>query len=575
MEKTRKNFIEVIKDSGIILLLVISNIILITSILYFFHIEITKWHLPIIYVIANFEFIVLLRKNKKIINMIISSFLSIIIIGASIIFSGNIYDLSVDGNSYHKLAIGSLKNGWNPVYEENENFNKEQGNVIDIEKSNATLWTDHYTKGTWIFSAVVYAFTGNIEAGKCITILLMYICFSLIMSYLSSKMNLIYAIIIALITAINPISIAQSINYYIDGDLGLSLFIIIYALIAITDETFKNIKFESFVILASSLILCINIKFTGLAFAGIFCFLFYIYWLYNSKKQGTKQFKKDIVVYTLFYAIVVIVSTCIVGYSSYVRNTIEHGHPFYPLYGEGSKDIITTMQPNYFSERNVIQKILISWFSKGENVTYSYETDGIKPKLKVPFTWSEEELKNYVIPDIRIGGFGPLFSGIIIISIAVTIYGILSLIKNKKKNIYIPYLLLLLGITILMLIVDGSWWARYTPYVYMVPIVALSYLLVDKKNIVKNVIGYILAILLICNSIMILNSTYENYKENGTYLENRIEAFREECEKNGCVKIKLKHKDSQGPLYNLNDKNLNYQEDDSIEEKEDGYMFVY
>ena len=126
-----------------------------------------------------------------------------------------------------------------------------------------------------------------------------------------------------------------------------------------------------------------------------------------------------------------------------------------------------------------------------------------------------------------------------------------------------------------MLIVDGSWWARYTPYVYMVPIVALSYLLVDKKNIVKNVIGYILAILLICNSIMILNSTYENYKENGTYLENRIEAFREECEKNGCVKIKLKHKDSQGPLYNLNDKNLNYQEDDSIEGKEDGYMFVY
>ena len=75
--------------------------------------------------------------------------------------------------------------------------------------------------------------------------------------------------------------------------------------------------------------------------------------------RATLRNKKDIVVYTLFYAIVVIVSSCIVGYSSYVRNTIEHGHPFYPLYGEGSKDIITTMQPNYFSERNVIQKILI------------------------------------------------------------------------------------------------------------------------------------------------------------------------------------------------------------------------
>ena len=46
------------------------------------------------------------------------------------IFASNVYDLSEDGNTYHKTAIGSLKNGWNPFYEDNYEFNKE--NIPDI-----------------------------------------------------------------------------------------------------------------------------------------------------------------------------------------------------------------------------------------------------------------------------------------------------------------------------------------------------------------------------------------------------------------------------------------------------------
>lgn len=575
MEDKKNKIIKIVRNSGIILLLVITSIITITNILYFFKIEITKWHLPFIYLLTNIIFILIYKKKNKIINLLISSMIAILVFAGAITFSGNLYDLSVDGNFYHKLAIGSLKNGWNPVYENNEDFNKEQGNAIDIEQGSGVLWTDHYTKGNWTFSAVIYSFTENIESGKCITILLMYICFTLIMSYLSKKINLIFSIIIGLLLVINPITIVQATNYYIDGDLGLSLFIILYALIAITDKNCIDSKFEKFMILACSLIICINVKFTGLAFAGIFCLLFYIYWLYNSKKDSKEQFIKNIKFYTIFYIITVLISVCIVGYSSYVRNTIEHKNPLYPLFGKDKADIITTMQPNYFSQRNVIQKFMISIFSKGENVTYSYERDDIKPTIKVPFTFTKQELSNYNIPDIRISGFGPWFSGILIISVIITIYAYYDMIKNKRKNIIVPYSLILLGIVILLFIIDGNWWARYTPYLYLVPIFSLIYLVKDKNDKIKFLIGCILGITMIINSLMILSVNIKNYENNGAYVENKLNMFEKYSIDKDVVKIKLTDYIYQGALYNLCDKNINFELDDKIEGKNEGYFFTY
>lgn len=574
----KENIIKCIKNSGILLLFVIASEILITSVLYFIHIPITKYHLPIIYLMVNVIFVILFRKSSSYKSLLVSLLIGIIVFSSSIMYSGTTYDLTIDGNSYHKLAIGSLKNGWNPVYTNNEDFNKEQGNAIDIDTSRnkVVLWTNHYTKGTWIFSAVVYAFTNNIESGKALTILLMYICYTLVFSYLSKKINLIGCIIIPLVLVINPITIVQVNNYYIDGILGLSLFIIIYSLITITDKKIDITKFEKLFVLSLALVICINVKFTGLAFAGIFCFMFYLYWLYESKKESKEKFINDFKFYTIYYFIVVFVSVCLVGYTSYVKNTIEHGHPFYPLYGEGKVDIITTMQPNYFSERNVIQKFLISLFSKGENVGYSYERDDLKPTLKIPFTFTRSEINNYNIPDIRIGGFGPLFSGIMIISVLVTLYAIYELVKIKEKNILIPYLLILFGIVILLLIVDGSWWARYTPYLMLVPILASIFLMYNgKKHKLKVALGIVLTIILAVNSCLLIGVTYRSYKRNGRYIERMMDNFIEYSKNQEITKIKLNSTDFQGILYNIIDKDISIEIDKEMETTNAGYFFTY
>jgi len=574
----KETIIRIIKNSAIILLLMITYVIVITSILYLIKIPITKIHLPISLVFAILTMFLLpsMKKNRK--ELSISGGISIFLILMSILLTWNTYDLTADGNCYHKLAIGSLKNGWNPVYQNNEDFGIKEGNVFDVktEESKNYVWTNHYAKGHWIFSANVYKLTDNIETGKIINLLMGYICFALVLSYFSRKTGMIRAIIISLLLVINPITIVQTMNYYVDGLIGLTIFVIIYALIVLTDKKIETSRLQEFLILACAIIICVNIKFTGLVFAAIFCFGFYAYWLISDYKEDQEKFKKHLWQYTLFYVVVVVIAVVVVGASSYVKNLFEHGHPFYPLFGEGKYDIITTMQPNYFSERNVIQKFLISMFSKGENVTYSYETEGTKPTLKIPFTFSKEELNNYTIPDIRIGGFGVLFSGIFILSCIGYVYMLIKWIKNKEYNTLIPSVIIMGIIGILILIIDGSWWARYTPYLYLLPIMVLAYFLNDKEDKIKIVLGSIFAILIASNALLLSAVTYKNYKVNYDYIDNSLEALYEyQKESNEKINIKLNSNPFESVQYNLEDKGIQVNTNNEIETTKYGYFFRY
>ena len=577
----KERIINIIRNSGILLLVNIAMIISITSILFFFKVSITKFHLPIIFLLVCTLFIFIYRKKEKIMDTIIASILAIIVFIITVNGVSNIYDLTVDGNSYHKLAVGSLKNGWNPVYEKVEEFNIEKGNVVEVDTKNTKnhLWINHYTKGPWIFSGVIYAFTENIESGKIFTILMMYSTFAIVFSYLSKKTNIVVSIIIALLLVINPITIVQMFNYYGDGLMGLCIFTIIVSLISITDIKSDTDNLTKFITLVSAIIICVNIKFTGLAFAGIFCLAFYIYWLVKVYgKEEKEEFYKILKKLTIFYTIVVVFSVGIIGFTSYVKNTIEKGHPFYPLYGKGKVDIITTMQPNYFKELGTIKKFCISIFSTSENVCYSKTGEGDYADLKLPFTYTEDEIDNFNIPDMRIGGFGPLFSGIIILSSIAIITLIVKCIKEKKYEILIPLVLVLGCITILILIIEGSWWARYIPYFYLIPIIAITFLYLN-KNKVSNICAIILTIIIAINAKFIWDANLENYEKNGGYISEAVETFIEYAEEkkknNENIEIKLNEKSFQSVLYNLDDLGIKVVENENLDTKLECYFFKY
>lgn len=578
----KKSIIEIIKKSSIFLLLEFIMILLVTTILFFVNVTITSLHLPIITLLTIIIYMIFYKKDDKRLN-IIAIILGIIIFAGITFVEGKVYDTTADGNTYHKLAIGSMKNGWNPAYEDSQDFKMEDGNAFDTSEDNInTLWIDHYAKGTEIFAAVIYAFTGNIESGKGYTLLLMYIAFGIIFPYLYTdrKRNIFTSLIIPFLLVVNAITIVQIFNYYVDGALMISILLILYSCIveSIKDkyEGGYNQK-ENLLILACNIILCINIKFTGLAFAAIFCFVFYVYWLIKTYMKEKENFIKVVKKYTLFYIITVIASIGIIGYSSYTRNMIDHGHPLYPLYGKGHVDnMVVKEQPSSFADKNHLEIFLISIFSKGENVSPTYSEANIQPTLKIPGTITIEEINNYSIPDIRVGGFGPLFSIVFIVSIISTIYIIIKFIKEKKWDLFIPYILILLVIAFLILLLDGNYWARYIPYFYAIPIFTLTYLLWDNDKKIKYTIGVILSIIMIINISLVTYANLKSTRANDLYAGNKINEFVQYAHDNEVVEIKLNHSGVQGALYNIDDRGVtNYVVKEEVEQERDGYFFKY
>ncbi|MBP3635493.1 MAG: hypothetical protein J6J17_03435 [Bacilli bacterium] len=575
-----KKILYYLSKSSIFLLMMLGLTLIITNILFVFNITITRFHLPIMFFLTLIIYYLFYKKDgkKKALNVMV---ISIIVFTIFTIFIGNIYDSTSDGNTYHKLAVGCMKNGWNPVYQDSEDFNKKQGNKFDILDDNVnTKWIDHYAKGTEIFGAVVYSFTNNIESGKVYTLLWIYIAFGIALSlFVKMRLSIFKSFLISLILSINPITIVQVVNYYVDGVLTLSIFLIIICTILLSK--FKNIedKKEIYLILSLSILWCINSKFTGLGFAGVFCFVMYLFNLIKLYRKDKIEFKKVFKVQTIFYIIVLFVSVIIVGASSYTRNIIDHGHPFYPLYGKGHVQNMVMMEiPSSLSDKNRFTIFLTSIFAKGQNVSPTYSDANIQPELKIPFTFTKTEILNYSIPDIRMAGFGPLFSGVFILSIILGIYLLTKFIKNKKIENLILSFIMLVTICALLFLIDGNYWARYIPYFYIIPIFILLFIFKEnmrKKNFM-NYLGIVMYTIIVINTSMLIYSQILSCKSSNEYINYHLDAFVEYTKNKDEVEIKLSHSGIQGVLYNLDDLGINNYKlvnDESLDN--DAYMFKY
>lgn len=581
----KKNIIKTIGMSAIFLFMFIIIIQLYTNILFLINISITKWHLPIefginILIFGGIYFILAKKKNESIKKVIIQIIASICI--GALVFTiavfgvGKIYDVTADGNTYHKLGVGSMKNGWNPLYESSKDFTQEDGNALTVSENNINyLWADHYAIGTETIGANIYAFTNNIESGKAFTLVMMFIGFGIVLEYLaiqrewiSKKFGIIKALVISILLVVNPITVVQIGTYYVDAALSISLFLIITELIAI--NTKKDDLFENYLILAMAIGMCSNAKFTGLGYAGVFCAAFYIYGVIKNRKD-----KKYIVRNTIFYIITVIITVCVLGGTSYLKNIIKNGHPFYPLYGEGHVDNMVNQEiPKSLAEKPNIVQFFISIFSKGENVSPAYSDVLNEPDLKVPFTIAEGEIENYSIPDIRVGGFGPLYSGIFIITIGIIVAIFIDYIRNKKYNSLITYGIVIGVSAILLIALDGSYWARYIPYVYLISIMNLAYLL-EKNGKVSNIIGIIFALIMFVNSGLILYTSAKSYIGNSRYVKNNLIQFEEYSKDMESVPIKLNLDAYQGVQYNLDDLGINVILDNNLTSQRDGFLFKY
>ena len=548
-EKKRISIWDIGYYVGVGLLLFVFFDILLSSILLIIHKTIVPEIILISLIIPMFIGLSFLKKNNKIFTkeIIISIVFAILILLFSFMVAGKFYDVTYDGNAYHKLAIGDLKNSWNPVYESVDDFQKRTD--LELTSNTQSIWLDHYAKASWLYGASVYAFTNNIEMGKSINILFIVILFLLVNDYLRHRrIGTVKTMLISFICSVNPIMMVQVLSFYVDGILANTLFIIILSLIAINDKTYKRSKKLQWVILGMSISICANIKFTGLVYAGFFCLSFYLTKMVRSFRKTNRVFCEEVKSETIKYCFILVIAVGVIGSNSYIRNVIDHQNPFYPLLGKGKVDIITQFQPDDFEQTNPYKKFVLTTFS------YTQNTSKDPIELKIPFTTRKSEFE-IIDPDVRRGGWGPFFSGIFILSSVICVVHLIKTFKSDKDRFFLQMELLIPSILIMGL-ADGSWWARYSPYVYLLPLTALCLVCdaTNKNSRLKEVASWLMIGLVLYNTYCM-----KNVIDYTIWLTGETVKSVNEMKKANKVEFYLKDKSYAGIIYNFIDEKINYE----------------
>ena len=495
-------FTDILFNSGLFILLFIVINVLLTSTMFIFHVSISQCYLWIsLFLTIIIMMYFLIKKNNLNFKYIIGSFiLPLVIIFLSIFGSGKFFDFTWDGNSYHKSTIGFLIDGWNPLYETMKEFDDSSKVPININES-SYIWGEHYAQFSHFFAANIGIVTKNIESGKALNIMSMYVLFAFVLCLLFKKypknylFNILFSLSLITCTTIGT----QFLTNYVDLLVYIYLFLLIIIFFYFEFDQDKKNESEQLLVYFSVLIALINIKFSSFGYAGIMCLGYYILYLFRYKK-----IKPFFIKFTIVSVLAVLIGVFVVGLSVYPKNFKEHGHPFYAVFGEGKYDIMTANQPEYFQTKSPIEKFTIATFSKAANISLA---DKKTAEFKLPFTVYKSELEYLNSCDLRISGNGILFSGILLISLVVLLFGMRVI---YKKNIKLFWLILIPCVITLVLIFTMSdvWWARYFPQLHLIVFFAL---------IVLNELGnkyfkfLILIVLLINNIIPLIMTTKTAY----------------------------------------------------------------
>lgn len=476
-------------------------------------------------------------------------------------------DASWDGNYYHKAAVAALREGWNPVYASLADW--PSFTAIHPEGSaghrSIVLWCDHYAQGLWEIEAIIYGITGCIEAAKAPTLIIAGAAAALVGGYGRIKgLRAWQGWVLGLSAGANPIVIAQCTSFYCDAFLMMALLGLLVGLTMLADGEKPFLRQLACLIIASSFLLCAGTKLTGLLYACVFGLAFFALYAWRAW-HGRKGFDWGrIRRIWLFFCGVLLFSVLVVGFSPYVTNMLDHGHLAYPLMGEGAVDIMTGNTPRMLDGRSNGAKLAISLFSETSS---PLSADVLGPELKPPFAVTDKEVADLAktAVDARFGGFGVLTSGIFLLS-AGGLVVMLVVSWRRNRSFFQVALCLLIPSLALSLALGESWWARYSFYLYYMPLLVLYFLFWWSGAVsggLQRASASALALLLF--GVMMANiGYYVRYSLAPLYRSSAeaaalVDAFAEASQEGCRVYVSPKSSGVLGMVYTLSDHGVDYE----------------
>lgn len=510
MKNYSDNKTQVVFILGVSLVLFIFSVVVVSSIIFLLGGVVSLTPLLIGLLVCLIFLYFTLGKDKKQFYVSIAIFLTII--GCSLFVSSTIIDSSFDGNWYHKEAVGLLKDGWNPLYENSNSF--------------TYIYVDSYPKAAWIFAATLYYLTGNIESGKAINLLLIAATFLISYSFFKHRHDRNKSLMLSGLLALSPVAAMQLSSFYVDGAMGALLIILTLSLSLLIDKKSPP-RWLLLLLIIAVISLVINLKFTGIVFAGITVFVFWLYLLCMKRWSDVKML-------TLVGVISLVVGLLVIGSTTYITNYVDHRNPLYPLIGKGAVDIMSTNQPATYVNKNGIHKFIESNLGEVMNITVANDDIDPDSPLKVPFSVKVSEVGEFAqgVPDVRQAGNGVWFGGLLLVTFFVWLSGVGYLLLHRKNGIklvtsYIPAILAGMPVVLIILLLEESWWARYVPQIILLPVLTVSVLFSVFNE--KRVLPYVMLFGLYFNVILMTLVSVSYQQEHAARVKPVLYAAKEGC----------------------------------------------
>jgi len=366
--------------------------------------------------------------------------------------SAAFYDLSWDGQWYHQVGVYRIAAGWNPLKAPMQAFAPHN-----------TEWVRHYAKGPWYIGAAMMALFHHIEWGKFVTWITLDAAFLAVWAAcLDAGMRRTRALALAAVVALNPLVTSESLSYLVDGLMVSYLACYVAALFSGFRRANPLIIFTG----AAAVIGSINAKFTGLVFLCFVCAGAGLYCLIKRRNLVWR--------FTALNLAAIVLGTAVFGYNPYITNMIHRGNPFYPLLGSAAhpshaqqyNDQIEKYEtPHNMMGRPRLVRFGYALFGRPGSQPFF---NGPDARLMWPFLVPLKDLGLYRFHEVRIAGFGPLFSGVLLISLALTVW---LWFRDRPSRWLISISCLVLAAS--LLISKHTWWARYGPQMWWLALVPL------------------------------------------------------------------------------------------------------
>ena len=221
--------------------------------------------------------------------------------------------------------------------------------------------------------------------------------------------------------------------------------------------------------------------------------------------------------WVLLAGVAILSGALVMGFNPYVTNAIRKGSPFYLLIGADSINYVSNRGlngccvPPGFQDIDRFSGLFVSVFSVSEN-NYGYAPT----RRKLPFVVASGELRDFFFPDVRVGGWGPMTGGAILLAVAGVI-----LSTRRFPRLAISHYVLLLHLAAIFSI-PYPWWARYAPMVGFVPLIVLADAWQWPQLRMERVVSTALVATLALNAGLVAYSNFRQQVEATRVLAQRL-----------------------------------------------------